>query len=258
VQEVFEERAMKYKRVAATRFGSPEVLHITEHDLCEPSKGQVRIKVLAASVCRPDIAHRTGETLYSGTPMGKNKPPFVPGYAIIGDRDDTAISCRIISSLGYTDKEATVLSPQTIRVLIAGSLLAHGIAHAVAISALITQSLAGPSSSVVTVQSWLFPSLSPNTAAIVALPFWIVSALGFLGASASFWGVGIQGNAWRRLAVASAIISILGIALFGGIWPGTQDDLRLLIHPLAAMSMNIAILATQLWLHWPPQAMFGK
>jgi NADPH2:quinone reductase len=40
--------------------------------------------VLAAAVSRPDITVRRGESLYSGTPLGK-KIPFVPGYSIIGD-----------------------------------------------------------------------------------------------------------------------------------------------------------------------------
>lgn len=37
-------------------------------------------------MCRPDITARTGEELYSGTPLGK-KTPFVPGYSIIGNVD---------------------------------------------------------------------------------------------------------------------------------------------------------------------------
>ncbi len=75
---------MKYRSVVATRLGSPDVLQITENDLRPPTSGEVRVKVLAASVCQPDITVRSGEALYSGTPLGK-KPPFVPGYAIIGD-----------------------------------------------------------------------------------------------------------------------------------------------------------------------------
>ena len=75
---------MKYKSVIVTRAGGPEVLQVIENDLRSPSAGEVRIKVLAASVCRPDVTVRRGEALYSGTPLGK-KTPFVPGYAIIGD-----------------------------------------------------------------------------------------------------------------------------------------------------------------------------
>lgn len=74
---------MNYKSVVATRTGSPEVLQIIENDLRAPSKGEARIKVLTAAVCRPDITVRTGQSLYSGTPLGQ-KIPFVPGYSIVG------------------------------------------------------------------------------------------------------------------------------------------------------------------------------
>lgn len=74
---------MKYKSVTATRLGGPEVLHVVENELRDPDAGEARIRVLAASVCRPDITARTGEALYSGTPLGR-KPPFVPGYAVVG------------------------------------------------------------------------------------------------------------------------------------------------------------------------------
>lgn len=75
---------MTYKSIIAVQYGSPNVLQVIENVLHEPSAKEVRIKVLAASVSRPDVAHRTGATLYSGTPMGKNKLPFTPGYAVIG------------------------------------------------------------------------------------------------------------------------------------------------------------------------------
>lgn len=77
---------MKYKSVIVTKTGGPEVLQVIENDLRQPSNREVRIRILAASVCRPDITVRTGETLYSATPLGQ-KIPFVPGYAIIGDVD---------------------------------------------------------------------------------------------------------------------------------------------------------------------------
>lgn len=75
---------MRYKSVVVTKIGGPEVLRVTENDLRSPSAGEVCIKVLAASVCRPDITVRTGESLYSGTPLG-HKIPIVPGYSVIGD-----------------------------------------------------------------------------------------------------------------------------------------------------------------------------
>jgi NADPH:quinone reductase-like Zn-dependent oxidoreductase len=75
---------MKYRSVIVTKTGGPDVLQVIENDLRLPSKGQVRIKVLASAVCRPDVSSRRGTALYRGTPLGY-KPPFVPGYAVIGD-----------------------------------------------------------------------------------------------------------------------------------------------------------------------------
>lgn len=77
---------MKYKSVQVSRHGGPEVLQVVEKDLRPPAAGEVRIRVLAAVVCRPDVTVRRGEALYSGTPLGQ-KLPFVPGYAVIGDVD---------------------------------------------------------------------------------------------------------------------------------------------------------------------------
>jgi NADPH:quinone reductase-like Zn-dependent oxidoreductase len=74
---------MTYKSVVVTRLGGPDVLQVVENDLRAPSAGEARIKVLAAAVCRPDITTRSGQALYSGTPLGR-KAPFVPGYAVIG------------------------------------------------------------------------------------------------------------------------------------------------------------------------------
>jgi NADPH:quinone reductase-like Zn-dependent oxidoreductase len=59
------------------------VLEVVENDLRPPAKGEVRIKVLAASVSRPDVTVRRGEALYRGTWLGQ-KLPFTPGYAVIG------------------------------------------------------------------------------------------------------------------------------------------------------------------------------
>jgi NADPH:quinone reductase-like Zn-dependent oxidoreductase len=92
---------MKFKSLIVTENGGPEVLRAIENDLRDPSAKEVRIKVEAAAVCRPDITIRTGEALYSGTPFGK-KVPFVPGYAIIGmvdacgqDVSEVEIGCQV-------------------------------------------------------------------------------------------------------------------------------------------------------------------
>jgi NADPH:quinone reductase-like Zn-dependent oxidoreductase len=77
---------MRYKSVIATQYGGPGVFQVIENELRPPDAGQVRIKTLAAPVCRPDVTARRGESLYSGTPL-RQMVPFVPGYAVIGDVD---------------------------------------------------------------------------------------------------------------------------------------------------------------------------
>ncbi len=79
---------MKYRSVAATKFGGPQVLRVIENNLRKPTAKEVCIKVEAAAVCRPDVTVRNGNSLYSGTPLGQ-KVPFVPGYAVIGTVEAT-------------------------------------------------------------------------------------------------------------------------------------------------------------------------
>jgi len=72
---------VNYKRVVVAKRGPPENLQITECDLRDPLANQVRIKVLATSVCLPDVQARYGHG------PGQPKVPFVPGYAIVGTID---------------------------------------------------------------------------------------------------------------------------------------------------------------------------
>lgn len=88
---------MKYKSLRVTRHGGPEMLKVVENDLRPPAKGEVRIKVLAASVSRPDVTVRRGEALYSGTWLGQ-KLPFTPGYAVIGDVEAVGETVRNVAA----------------------------------------------------------------------------------------------------------------------------------------------------------------
>lgn len=143
------------------------------------------------------------------------------------------------------------MSTQMIQILIAGALLLHGLGHTGAIGALLYIE-SGRRSTLpwLPARSWLFPSLTPATAKMVATAFWVACTIGFVAASLSFWGILVPGDVWRQLAIASSIVSILGITLFIGTWPA--------FNTIAAQGMNIAVLVALLWLGWPPQAMFGK
>ena len=69
---------MKYRHVVVRHTGGPEVLQIAEDELPAPVGGQVLVKILAADVGFSDVNIRRGR--YPGGP----RPPFTPGYAIVG------------------------------------------------------------------------------------------------------------------------------------------------------------------------------
>lgn len=76
---------MSYNRVIVSSFGGPEVLkYVQEKELPEPGQGEVRIKVTAVSACFTDTMVRKG--IYFGM---KEKPPFSPGYDLVGIIDKT-------------------------------------------------------------------------------------------------------------------------------------------------------------------------
>lgn len=75
---------MTYKRVIIREFGPPEVLQVLEESqLPEPKPGEIRIKVLATSAAFTDTMIRKG--VY---PDVKEKPPFSPGYDMVGVVDE--------------------------------------------------------------------------------------------------------------------------------------------------------------------------
>jgi NADPH:quinone reductase-like Zn-dependent oxidoreductase len=105
-----------YKSVVATRRGSPDVLSIIENVLRAPRKGEVRVRILACSVCLPDVQARYGQSPFVP------KFPFVPGYAIVGVVDalgvgvqDAALGDRVAALTrlgGYA--EYIFLAPQNL------------------------------------------------------------------------------------------------------------------------------------------------
>ena len=142
------------------------------------------------------------------------------------------------------------MSNSTIRIIIAGVLFLHGIAHVGPLIVVLTHDRWKDTGAWKRARSWLAASLAPSLATALASTLYIFSLLGFVAAALSFWGVVIPGDAWRSLALIASIISTLGILLFLGTWP--------IFNTLAALAVNVAVLITQLWTHWPPFAMFGK
>jgi NADPH:quinone reductase-like Zn-dependent oxidoreductase len=72
---------VKYKHIVVAKRGPPENLRVEECDLREPAAREVRIKVLACSVCQPDVQNRYGLSPHAP------KVPYEAGSAIVGTVD---------------------------------------------------------------------------------------------------------------------------------------------------------------------------
>lgn len=74
---------MSYRRIIITAYGEPDVLQpVEEESLPEPQPGEARLKVLATSAAFTDTLIRRNK--YPGL---KEKPPFSPGYDLVGEVD---------------------------------------------------------------------------------------------------------------------------------------------------------------------------
>jgi NADPH:quinone reductase-like Zn-dependent oxidoreductase len=69
---------MTYKRIVIPQSGGPEALQVVEVDLPEPPPGEVRVKVLTVGVLLADVMWQGGKV------PGGPKPPFTPGYDLVG------------------------------------------------------------------------------------------------------------------------------------------------------------------------------
>jgi NADPH:quinone reductase len=84
VQTVYSRRM---KRVVVDHFGGPEVLKVVEDEDPRPGPGEVRVRVLAAGVSFTDAQLR------AGTYLGVPKPPFTPGYELVGVVEELGPGC---------------------------------------------------------------------------------------------------------------------------------------------------------------------
>jgi NADPH:quinone reductase len=80
------------KRVVVDHFGGPDVLQVVEGDDPRPGPGEVRVRVLAAGVSFTDAQLRAG-TYLPGAP----KPPFTPGYELVGVVEELGPGCSRLS-----------------------------------------------------------------------------------------------------------------------------------------------------------------
>ena len=75
------------RRVVVDHYGGPEVLKLVEESDPRPGQGEVLVKVLAAGVSYTDAMLR------AGTYLGVPKPPFTPGYELVGVVEELGPGC---------------------------------------------------------------------------------------------------------------------------------------------------------------------
>lgn len=75
------------KRVVVEHFGGPEVLRVVEDEDPRPGPGEVCVRVLVAGVSFTDAQLR------AGTYLGVPKPPFTPGYELVGVVEQLGPGC---------------------------------------------------------------------------------------------------------------------------------------------------------------------
>ena len=71
-------QSVKHTRIVVTHYGGPEALQVVREDSPEPTRGEVRVRVLAAGVALPDVMAREG--VHPETPA----LPFTPGWDLVG------------------------------------------------------------------------------------------------------------------------------------------------------------------------------
>jgi NADPH:quinone reductase-like Zn-dependent oxidoreductase len=79
---------MGMKRVVVDHYGGPEVVKVVEVEVPRPGPGEVRVRVLAAGVSFTD------SQLRAGTYLGGPKPPFTPGYELVGIVEALGPGCK--------------------------------------------------------------------------------------------------------------------------------------------------------------------
>jgi hypothetical protein len=148
------------------------------------------------------------------------------------------------------------MSGTALRAVIGFVLAFHGVGHAMGIIAALqlvnvedssADWLKGWSS-----HSWLLTELLGATASrILCLILYGAALVGFVAAALALMGWLVPHDWWRSLAVLSAVISLVGIALF---W----DALIMLFpHKIGAIGVNVAVLVGLLVANWPTEADLG-
>jgi hypothetical protein len=95
-------------------------------------------------------------------------------------------------------------------------------------------------------RSWLLSDpLGDNRARFLALIIWVIVFVGFVAAGAGAWGWSVTEESWRTIAVACAVLSLVGLFFF---WNAFA---MLFPNKIGAIAINAIALVGILIADWP-------
>ncbi|MBN1991412.1 MAG: hypothetical protein JW953_01820 [Anaerolineae bacterium] len=148
------------------------------------------------------------------------------------------------------------MSPTILRILIAGVLAFHGVGHAMGIIPALQlpffEGQTGAWAKNWSSRSWLLtPLLGEATSRFLSIILFAVPLIGFIAAALGLMGWLVPYEWWRLLAIVSAVISLVALALF---W---KAFIYLFPHKVGAIAVNVAVLVCLFWANWPSEADIG-
>jgi len=148
------------------------------------------------------------------------------------------------------------MSSTTLRAIIAAVLLFHGIGHLMGvIPALRLFEISESSASWLkgrTSHSWLLSNLLGEVATrAVSIVLFLAALIGMVGAALGLLGWIVPSEYWRTLAIVSAVISLITIALY---W---NAFIFLFPNKVGAIGVNLAVLVCLIWADWPSKTDIG-
>lgn len=128
-----------------------------------------------------------------------------------------------------------------IKLVIAVVLLAHGIGHSMGILKVFNVATVNPAWQG---DSWILSGFAGTAVTnAVGVALWTASIVGFAAVAAVVMGW-LPASWWEPLAVASAVVSLVGLVLFPIAFPTVSS--------IGALAIDVAVLAAVLWFHWVP------
>jgi hypothetical protein len=93
--------------------------------------------------------------------------------------------------------------------------------------------------------------LGDAAARIISVVLFLAALVGFVGATLGLLGWLVPHESWRTLAVVSAVISLIALALF---W---NAFVSFFPNKVGAIAVNVAVLVGLLWANLPSEADIG-